>query len=196
MATWTSLAVFAGAYLALRKERSRSTRIVRSISIQAPSSRVFDIIANVDRVPEWYRRPGLVPVGFTVLSRWGEHIPREWRVQNGHAKSDEIRIRWMHNREFTYTCENPRGLSYECIFRIASKDRECTLTWDLRYRNPRVVDAVFNRVLIAQAIGDVMSRSLVTIRRLAETVEVAAAFQRKKETEVVPVWEQRRSKAS
>jgi uncharacterized protein YndB with AHSA1/START domain len=195
MATWTSLAVLAGAYLAVRNEQSRSTKLACSTTIKAPSSRVFDIIANVDRIPEWYRRPRL-PVGFTVLSRWGEHIPREWRLQNGGASSDEIRIRWIHNREFSYTCRNPHGLSYECTFRIASKDRECSLTWELRYRNPRVLDAVFNRVLIAQATAEVMSRSLQTICRLAETMEVAAAFQKRKEPEIVPVWQERKSKAS
>ena len=196
MGTWTSIAFIAGACVAILKERSRSTRLVRSVGIRAPADSVFHVVANVDRVPEWYRRPQRLPLGLTVLSRWGEHVPPAWRASSGSSGRDEIRIRSINNREFAYACRNPQGLSYECVFRIASKDRECSLTWELRYQNPRVLDAVFNRVLIAQAIGDVMARSLETIRRLAETIEVAAAFQRQSITEVVPLWEQPRSKAS
>ncbi len=196
MATWTSLAFFAGAYLVIRNEGARYTRIVRSIAIRAPASRVFAVVANVERMPEWYRRPQWFPreFGFTTLSRWGEHIPHRWRVQGAGTSSDEIRIRCIHNREFSYVCRSRHGLSYECHFRIAAKDRECSLTWELRYQNPRLLDAAFNRAIIAQATEEVMARSLGTISRLAEAIEAAEAFRRR--SPEVPVWQQDESKAS
>ncbi len=190
MATWTSLAFLAGAYLAIRNEAARQTRIVRSTAIRAPANRVFDVVADVARIPEWCRRPQWFPrgLGFTTLARWGEHVPQQWRVQGAGTISDEIRIRCIRNREFSYICRNRHGLSYECNFRIASMDRECALIWELRYKNPRWLDAAFNRAIIARATAEVMARSLETITRVAEAFEAPAAFQEPKQSQELPLW--------
>jgi len=171
MGFWTSLAFLTGACVVLHKERSRQTSLVRSILIHAPAGSVFEVLGNIENIPEWYRRAAGAAALFSLtrLSLWGEHIPSDWRLetQDG-GNSNEIRIRWMQDREFVYSCHDPKGVSYDCIFRIAAKDRDCTLTWELRYTNRRWLDAAFNRTVTVKDILQAMGKSLDTIRRLAE----------------------------
>jgi hypothetical protein len=132
---------------------------------------VFDVLGNIENIPEWYRRAARSAELFSLtrLSCWGEHIPSDWRLETRNGDdSNEIRIRWMQDREFVYSCHNRKGVSYDCIFRIASKDKDCTLTWELRYTNRRWLDAAFNRAVTVKDILQAMGKSMDTIRRLAE----------------------------
>lgn len=194
MAFWTSLAFATGACFALQKERSRQTRLMRSILIHAPASSVFEVLGNIENIPDWYRCPGLASelLALTRLSRWGEHIPSRWRLDAVNGNDNEIKIRWSQNHELVYTCRNPKGVSYDCIFRIAAKDRDCTLLWELRYQNPRWVDAVLNRSVVVKEISKSMRRSLDTIRRLAEN----RAAKRTSKPAAELVWSAPRSLAS
>jgi hypothetical protein len=96
----------------------------------------------------------------------------------------------VRNREFGYIYQSYRGISYESLFRITSKDRECTLTWDLRYRSHRWLDAVYNRALIAKRTSEAMGESLHTIRRLAESMASPKSWQRRL-VEVPPAYLER-----
>jgi hypothetical protein len=184
MAFWTPIvALLAGAYVALRAEKKRETRVVRSIRIRTTPSLVFDVVGHVDRVPEWYRQSRWLPRALAPasLARWGEHIPSSWRLENCSSTpaSNEIQIRWARNREFGYRYESRTGVSYESLFRISSKDRECTLTWDLRYRTHRWLDALYNRAVTEKRTSETMGASLHTIRRLAESTAAPKSWQRR-----------------
>ncbi len=194
MAFWTSVGFAAGACaLVLQKQGTRDVRLMRSITIKAPASSVFDVIGNVERIPDWYRRPGLLPpkLSRNQLSRWGEHIPREWRVDSSNGESSQITIHWVKNREFVYSCRSRDGMRYDCIFRIAPKDRESTLVWEVRYQPRRWVDAMFHD-LTARQISEVMKKSLDTIRRLSES----PLLRQKTIPDLAPCWEEPQVKAS
>jgi hypothetical protein len=166
--------------------------------IRTPANVVFDIIGHAEKVPEWYRASMWLPDRLTraSLSRWGEHIPARQRIESGAATStNEIQIHWVRNREFGYRYQSRFGISFDSVFRLASKDKECTLIWDLRYKSGRWTDAALNRAIIERETSEVMKQSLDTICRLAESAAGSRSWQRRL-LEARPVWRQEGSLAS
>lgn len=192
MYLWAAVpSVVAAMWLLVRNRRASETCLVRTIAIRAPAPVVFDLVGRVDWMPEWYRKPGWMRglIGVSILSRWGEHIPCGSRADKP-GNGNEIRIRWMHNRELGYT-HLAGALEYHSTFRLSARDRGCLLTWEVRYRMPRIVDLVTNHPVIEPETSRSMTESLEIIRCVAE--RRVAAWE---EDNRIPVWQRVSSKAS
>ena len=185
-----ALNLLATAWLLVRSKRARETRLVRSVVVRAPIKVVFDLVAHVDRMPEWYRTPLGLPrmLGISTLARWGEQIARIQRSDGvGQRKSDDIQIRWSQNKEFGYRHNRRRGMRYESIFRFAPKEDDCLLTWEVRYQMFRWLDVIADRSVIAKDTYQSMGQSLETIRRLAENVSAPPSWKKAVEERNQPV---------
>jgi len=162
------LMVTAASLLALHALLSHESSVVLSAVIPCPEGCVFEVIDAVHRSPAWLLRPRWLPVPLRIsaLACWGDessaHFSRGCQKQ---LPPDEIVIRSLQNREFSYRC-NGRGLSFESTFRVFHDRSGCFLSWEIRYRLRRLPDMI-GRPLIAAAVRRSMAFSLEHIRRFA-----------------------------
>jgi Polyketide cyclase / dehydrase and lipid transport len=176
------VAATVGAIAYLWFQGSREVRLVRSVRISAPVEIVFDLVSQIDRMPEWrLRRPDLPrSLRTSALSCWGEQIPTSDRMywQKGQPK-DLIQFRTVANCESGYRHAS-RAVRYESVFRITPLRDEtgCHLSWDVRFQLFRPVDVICNQWLAAEETGPQMEVSLQAIRNLAESVTKRPAWQK------------------
>ena len=181
------VAATVGAIAYLWLQGLREVRLVRSVRISAPVEIVFDLVSQVDRLPEWrLRRPELPgTLRSLALSCWGEYIPTSDRMywHKGQPK-DLVQFRSVANREFGYRHAS-RAVCYESVFRITPLRDEtgCHLSWDVRFQLFRPVDAICNRWIAAEETGPQMEVSLQAIRNVAESVAKRPAWQKAHATE-------------
>ena len=117
---------------------AREAHLVRSVSIGAPVETVFDLVGQVDRLPEWRLTRTSLPRALRIseLSSWGEQVPAADRASpNKGGSSDQVQFRSIKNRESGYRHAS-RALRYESVFRLTpfSHRPGCHLAWDVRYR--------------------------------------------------------------
>lgn len=162
------LMVTGASLLALHAMLAHESRVVLSTAIPCPEGCVFEVIETAHRTPAWRLGPRWLPgpLRISALACWGDESSAH--LSRGHYRQispDEIVIRRLQNREFSYRC-NGRGLSYESTFRIFHDRGGCFLRWEIRYRLRRLPD-VIGRRLIAAAARRSMAFSLEHIRRFA-----------------------------
>ena len=163
------LLVLAVGFLSLKTVQPRETRLVLSKVIGRPADSVFDVIGALEQAPVWRRRPSWMPRFFRMpdLSRWGEHIAANERLSHrSKSKSEEIHIRHIANREFTYRSILPHDLSYQSTFQVSPQDGVCRLSWEIRFQVCRLPDRI-RLTAIADSVRESMARSLDYIQRLA-----------------------------
>jgi hypothetical protein len=186
-------------YLAGKVLGMGESRIKRSITIRSSTRAVFGVVSRLDQIPEWHRGgPSRLGRCFRLptFSTWGEYIPSQWLLPNNlPGRLSEIRIRSLADREFYFENICPGYLHYESTFRIASRDDACVLTWVVRYRTFRWIDALMNSPFIRGRTYDSMGDSLETIRRMAERDSVSAAVPSYAYSRIL-AWKQQVNKAS
>jgi hypothetical protein len=161
---------------------AREAHLVRSVSIGAPAPTVFDLIGQIDRLPEWRLTRTSLPraLWLSELSSWGEQVPAADRAcPNKGGGNDQVQFRSIKNRESGYRHAS-RALRYESVFRLTpfSHRPGCHLVWDVRYRLLRPVDAIMSPWVAAQETGAGMEVSLQAIRRVAESVAERPTWQK------------------
>jgi hypothetical protein len=169
----TAVILSAAGYFVIKKQSAKESRLVRTVFVRTPASVVFNLISRVDRLPEWYRAPGRSSHLFarSRLSQWGELIPREWRLdQKNPRKRIQVLIQPIQDREFRYQHNDPREVRYELIFRLRSRNNDCLLIWEIRYRLCRWIDILLGRKIAEREIYKNMGWSLDLIRRMAEEI--------------------------
>lgn len=160
--------IFAAAVVR-RTTHAKERTLVLSTTIARPAGLVFSLIGAAKRAPVWRRGPGWLPspLRLTRLIPWGESSA------GGNRKSgirldglEEVRIRHLEDREFGYQSIRPHDLSFESTFRLAPREGECLLTWELSYRVHRLPD-ILGMSVIETGARKSMEISLALIRRLA-----------------------------
>ena len=160
--------VTAVSLLALHAMLAHENRVILSTVIPCPEGRVFEVIDAVHRTPSWRLRPRWLPrpLRISALACWGDESSAHFsRSRHQQLAPDEIVIRRLQNREFSYRCSG-RSLSFESTFRTFHDRGGCFLSWEIRYRSRRLPD-VISRPLIAAAARRSMAFSLEYIRRFA-----------------------------
>jgi hypothetical protein len=160
--------VTAASFLALHAMLAHESRVVLSTVIPCPEGCVFEVIDAVHRTPAWRLGPRWLPgpLRISALGIWGDESRSH--LSRGHHRQlppDEIVIRSLQNREFSYRCSGS-GLNFESTFRIFHDRGGCFLSWEIRYRLRRLPD-VISRHLIAAGARRSMAFSLEHIRRSA-----------------------------
>jgi hypothetical protein len=166
-----SILILLGAFFFwLRKFHPRETRLILSATLDQPASSIFEVIGDVMRAPSWSRQPTWLPraVRMSRMSPLGAHIPARQLPQASSMAPEEIRIRCLQNREYSYRSTRPHDFSYESAFYLTPDQGKCLLIWEIRFRTNRVPDIV-GRALIATRMRASMVSSLAHIRRLAAT---------------------------
>ncbi len=186
-------------YLAGKVLGMGESRIRRSITIRSSTQTVFGVVSRLDQMPEWHKG-GTSQLGrwfrLPTFSSWGEYVPSQWLLpKNLPGRLNEIRIRSLADRELYYQNICSGLLHYESAFRIASRDDACVLTWVVRYRTFRWIDAVMNSPFITGRTYDSMGVSLETIRRMAERDSIPTALPSYVHSRVL-AWKQQVNKAS
>jgi len=161
---------------------AREARLVRSVSIGAPVETVFDLIVQIDRLPEWRLTRTSLPraLRLSELSSWGEQVPAADRASpNKGGGNDQVQFRSIKNRESGYRHAS-RALRYESVFRLTPLTHRpgCHLAWDVRYRLLRPVDAILSPWVAATETGPGMEVSLQAIRCMAESVVERPTWQK------------------
>jgi hypothetical protein len=137
--------------------------------MQCPAATVFSVIAELDRMPDWYLLPTWLPEGFRipVLSGWGDYIPNSLRASTRSQRITRIEIQSFPNRKLYYRNASYRNVDFESIFRLSDKSSTCILNWEIRYQAKRLPHILIDRMMVAPAIYSKMGKSLDLIHNLS-----------------------------
>ena len=178
------------ALVALRYKGTREVRLVRIARVAAPLETTLDLVSQVEYMPEWHVRSGLLPRPLrpATLSSWGESIqPRDrlrWSTTDTH---EPLQLRSIPGREFGYRRCSRGAVRYESVFRVSAGPGagDTQLRWEVHYQLLRTIDAL-NPWSVRNAVWRGMDESLELIRSLAEAVADAAK----------PAWQKTHQMAS
>lgn len=162
-----SFLIVAAAVLLRLNAARRDIRVVISATIPRSLSSVYDVISAVEMAPEWHRRPIWLPEPLRLarMVPWGSAAHGNRCAGSLPRGSEEISIRHIKNREFSYASTRLRDLSYESIFRLVPDQGRCRLTWEVRANIRRVPDIV-GRHAIASALQSSMKESFRMVQHL------------------------------
>ena len=170
-----------GALAAFRFLAVRQVRLVRVVQMAAPPETVFDLVSQIEYMPEWKLRSRSLPRIFcpAALTSWGECIQPRDRLCLGYAPdSESLQLRSIPGREFGYRRASRGAVRYESVFRVAPayNDVDTELRWEVHYTLLRTVD-LLNPWSTRKAAWRAMDESVEAIRVLAESLASKPTWQ-------------------
>jgi hypothetical protein len=166
--TVSFLVIVAGAFLSLRTTNSREVRFALSAIIPRSAASIYEIISANEMAPVWRRQPCWLPnpLRMSTMIPWGCSFGAGNRGAGSHPRGpEEIRVRHMKNREFSYLSIRPHDLSCASTFRLVPEEGKCRLTWEVHFKVRRWSDIV-SQPAIAAAARDSMQESFRMIQHL------------------------------
>jgi hypothetical protein len=127
-------------------------------------------------MPTWRRFPRWLPgpLRISVLACWGHPgYPNLGATRDPCRPAEEIRIRLVEDSEYIFRSLPRRGMQYESVFHVSSRNGVSRLRWEFGYRTRRPAD-VIGRAVVMASVRRSMSQTLDDISR---NIPARQAFQ-------------------